>query len=241
MLLTFKHSYGIISEITIKAITTMKLIEDLGTRVTGNKGHKVRYGLYECPACHKHFECQVVIVKSGRTTKCRGCANKAMATKAAEMLIEKAKAIHGDLYEYLLVNYTNTRTKVKITCKIHGEFLQTPHDHLKGQGCPHCAISGFSKSKPAIVYYLKVTHNNIVTYKIGITNRSVQERFSNEDLEKITIIKVWDYLIGAEAYNHEQQILKQYKDYKYIGEPLLNSGNTELFSIDILGLSTTLK
>lgn len=30
--------------------------------------------------------------------------------------------------------------KVVITCKEHGDFLQAPHEHMKGQGCPKCAI-----------------------------------------------------------------------------------------------------
>jgi len=31
--------------------------------------------------------------------------------------------------------------KVKIICKEHGEFLQTPDNHLCGKGCPHCKSS----------------------------------------------------------------------------------------------------
>ena len=30
--------------------------------------------------------------------------------------------------------------KVIITCPIHGDFIQAPHEHMKGQGCPKCAI-----------------------------------------------------------------------------------------------------
>ena len=31
-------------------------------------------------------------------------------------------------------------TKVCIICKVHGEFWQTPHNHLKGYGCKKCSI-----------------------------------------------------------------------------------------------------
>jgi hypothetical protein len=48
------------------------------------------------------------------------------------------KSVHFDLYDYSMVEYINSRTKVKIICKIHGEFEQTPNNHLKGQKCPHC-------------------------------------------------------------------------------------------------------
>ena len=53
--------------------------------------------------------------------------------------IEKAKAIHGDKYDYSKVEYKNTGDKVIIRCPIHGDFEKTPMNHLKGQGCPKCS------------------------------------------------------------------------------------------------------
>lgn len=52
--------------------------------------------------------------------------------------IEKARNIHGDIYDYSLVNYINAQTKVKIICKEHGVFEQKPHNHLNGTKCPLC-------------------------------------------------------------------------------------------------------
>ena len=52
--------------------------------------------------------------------------------------IDKAKAKHGDKYDYSKVCYVNSKTKVCIICPEHGEFLQIPKEHLKGQGCPRC-------------------------------------------------------------------------------------------------------
>ena len=54
------------------------------------------------------------------------------------IFIEKAKQIHNDKYDYSKVNYVNSRTKVCIICPEHGEFWQTPHNHLKGYGCAEC-------------------------------------------------------------------------------------------------------
>ena len=56
-----------------------------------------------------------------------------------EEFIEKAKQIHGDKYDYSKVNYIKNLNKVCIICLEHGEFWQTPKNHLKGQGCPTCA------------------------------------------------------------------------------------------------------
>jgi len=52
--------------------------------------------------------------------------------------IAKAKAIHGDKYDYTKVDYMNNYTKVIIICSLHGEFEQVPQYHLDGCGCPDC-------------------------------------------------------------------------------------------------------
>jgi very-short-patch-repair endonuclease len=55
-----------------------------------------------------------------------------------DKFIFKCKEKHGDKYDYSLVEYKNTRTKVKIVCLEHGEFYQLPKHHYTGQGCPRC-------------------------------------------------------------------------------------------------------
>jgi len=57
--------------------------------------------------------------------------------------VERAKEIHKDednkpLYDYSLVEYKNTMTKVKIKCRNGHEFEQTPNHHLSGHGCDFC-------------------------------------------------------------------------------------------------------
>ena len=52
--------------------------------------------------------------------------------------IEKAKLIHGDKYNYSLVEFVNNKTKVKIICPIHGEFEQFVYSHIRGKGCNLC-------------------------------------------------------------------------------------------------------
>ena len=55
-----------------------------------------------------------------------------------EQFVEKAKAVHGDKYDYSKVEYINANTKVCIICHEHGEFWQRPKDHMKGHGCDDC-------------------------------------------------------------------------------------------------------
>jgi len=73
---------------------------------------------------------------------CPRCAYIIKGKKLAltkEEFIKKATEIHNYKYDYSLVEYKNTKTYVRIICKIHGEFNQTPSDHLKGIGCAKCA------------------------------------------------------------------------------------------------------
>ncbi len=61
--------------------------------------------------------------------------------KTTEQFIKDAKIIHGDKYDYSLVNYKKANSKVEITCKKHGSFWQVPYSHLQGHGCPSCNSS----------------------------------------------------------------------------------------------------
>jgi ssDNA-binding Zn-finger/Zn-ribbon topoisomerase 1 len=55
-----------------------------------------------------------------------------------EQFIQKAIELHGDLYDYSLVEYEGNSIKVKIGCKTHGVFEKSPGHHLRGQGCRIC-------------------------------------------------------------------------------------------------------
>jgi very-short-patch-repair endonuclease len=58
-----------------------------------------------------------------------------------EIFKEKATLKYSDIYNYSLVNYIDSKTKVDIICPKHGKFYQTPHNHLNGRGCPKCSES----------------------------------------------------------------------------------------------------
>ena len=60
-----------------------------------------------------------------------------------EQFIEKSRKIHGGKYDYSKVEYTEYRAKVCIICPIHGEFWQTPAQHIAGHGCRKCAANNF--------------------------------------------------------------------------------------------------
>ena len=61
--------------------------------------------------------------------------------------INKFKKTHGDTYRYDKFVYVGMRTKATITCKIHGDFEQTPDSHSRGAGCKKCANEALSIHK----------------------------------------------------------------------------------------------
>lgn len=67
-----------------------------------------------------------------------GCAKKGGIT--TDDFISRAKSVHGDAFDYSLVDYVNMGTKVCIKCNKCGNvFYQTPRHHIhRGHGCPMC-------------------------------------------------------------------------------------------------------
>lgn len=68
---------------------------------------------------------------------CPQCGGRLLLSN--EDFINKATLVHGDRYDYSKTKYTNAKTKLKITCRIHGEFEQLPIDHMNGRGCIYCS------------------------------------------------------------------------------------------------------
>lgn len=70
---------------------------------------------------------------------CPSCSG--VKRKTSEEFISISNRIHSNKYDYSSVVYVNNRVKVKIICKKHGEFLQSPKDHMRGRGCSLCNTS----------------------------------------------------------------------------------------------------
>jgi len=193
--------------------------------------------LITCPIHGDWAQLPMGHLQSRGCPKCAIESRVAKNSKTTEQFIEEAKKVHNSKYNYTKVEYVNHKEKVIIICPEHGEFMQSPNSHLIGKGCPSCAVTGFDKTKPGLLYYLKVTlEDGKELYKIGITNRSVNRRFNPTELKKIKVIKVEEFKSGKDAWDKERGILSKYKEYKYIGPDVLDSGNTELFTENVMAL-----
>lgn len=84
---------------------------------------------------------------------CSECAGNKLNTK--EQFVEKATKIHGDRYDYSNFIYLVAKIKSTIHCYEHGDFEQSPHNHLKGKKCPECAkIEGAEKRKATLEEFI---------------------------------------------------------------------------------------
>ena len=171
--------------------------------------------------------------------------------------IKQFQLKYGDKYIYPEENrniYVNKKSKLKIICPIHGEFYKTAQKHLSGQECHKCIIDdlknnnllpgGYNESlfndKPELknevgyLYYLSI--NNGKYFKIGISRYHPKKRIKslkdkaknfNENIE-LDIVKMKKYTL-YEAFNKEQKILNDYKEYR-----VYKTWSTELFLTDII-------
>jgi len=73
-----------------------------------------------------------------RCIKCSILSSSKKKTKTTDKFIKEAKEKHGDTYDYSKVDYKTACEKVIIICKEHGEFCQSPPNHLNGSGCYYC-------------------------------------------------------------------------------------------------------
>jgi very-short-patch-repair endonuclease len=92
----------------------------------------------------------------------------------SEQFILEAIKIHGDKYDYSLVDYKNSNDKIKIICPIHGMFEQSPRNHKNRQhGCPGCCESkGERKIK-------QLLNNNNIQY--------IRQKIFDKCIDKTTL------------------------------------------------------
>jgi len=124
-----------------------------------------------------------------------------------EEVIKRFKGIHGDTYDYSLVEYKGNSVKVKIKCYNHGVFEQTPNKHMYSkQKCPKCS---------SIYAGMKFTINSINLrnwdfeqpeyYKLIPLTKGKFAKVDNEDFDKLKDIN-WYINENGYALNGNKKI-----------------------------------
>lgn len=113
--------------------------------------------------------------------KCKAVERGKLQRKTTETFIEQAKNIHGDKYNYSKTIYINKRSKVCITCPVHGDFWQNAQSHLNGCGCKECMKERFRITLDDFVRRAKDVHGDKYDYSL-ITNENFNGVSSQVDI-----------------------------------------------------------
>jgi very-short-patch-repair endonuclease len=93
--------------------------------------------------------------------------------------IKNATKIHGNKFDYSESNYITSSQKVKIICKTHGTFSQTPAEHLSGRGCKLCKYENHSKQMMddtnSFIEKAELIHGNRYDYSEVVYNGSLEK------------------------------------------------------------------
>ena len=150
--------------------------------------------------------------------------------KIYDTLEERLHKVHNNKYDYSKSIYLNTITKILITCPIHGEFFQTPYTHLRGSGCPECALTLKSENYRNIktyLYYVKFKNN---IYKIGLARKSIASRFKG--CKKPDVLCLYEFFDGYDAFKAERLIIKMNAIVRYKGNNFIsNNAYAHIFFI----------
>lgn len=82
--------------------------------------------------------------------------------------IERARAKHGDRYDYSQTVYTATREPIDVICSEHGLFrINRANDHLHGTGCVRCVYDKLTDTKDGFVRKARETHGDRYDYSLA--------------------------------------------------------------------------
>lgn len=105
----------------------------------------VHGSFWQRPDCH-----------TNRGHKCPKCSIK-LSRDTLKVFIAKSNEVHNYIYDYDKTEYTNSRTKVIVTCSEHGDFKVKPCEHINNKtGCPECGkVFQVSKKEKELGKYLE--------------------------------------------------------------------------------------
>ena len=182
------------------------------------------------------------VAKVAEGSLCPKCGRERSKQKRTQFNFkDKAYKVHGDLYDYSLVNYINNKTKVKIKCENGHIFEQVPNDHLRGNGCIFCSKelnSNFDyvnrckswNRLEANLYLINIFNENESFLKIGITV-DINKRFYKLPYD-YKIIKLIEGKV-ENIFNTEQELHKKFCNSTY-KPSIYFSGITECYPLSLL-------
>lgn len=178
-----------------------------------------------CPT-HGLFKTKPNWILSGKG--CPTCGNERRKTPRLKYstFLKRSNLKHESRYTYEASSYINTDSMVLIHCDSHGSFRQRAADHMAGHGCVKCGrnLNGFGRSNfvdicnkkdgQGSLYVIKCYKGGEVFYKVGITSRTVKQRYNAKFQYSYDLV----FSIKEDAayiYDLENKIHALLKDHHY--------------------------
>jgi len=154
-------------------------------------------------------------LRGAECLKCMGGKLSRIRSKGVDQFIRDAIRVHGVVYNYSKVKYINNRTKVIITCLRHGDYLQSPNDHINHKtGCPRCANFGYSKIS------IQFLNDFAREWKVKIQHAENGGEYKIEDFDFNCYYKADGYF----ELNNKKYIVEFLGDYFH--------GNLKIYKLD---------
>ena len=174
--------------------------------------------------CPTHGDFIQMVYKHLLGNRCPKCASESSRLDISDF-IKRSKDVHGDKYDYSKVEYINHSTKVIIICTKHGEFKQTPNNHMiHKKGCSKCSIN---ISKKELEWLDSINNPSIIKQFTMKIDKKIY-KFDGYDPKTKTIYEFYgDFWHGnLNIYNKEN--INQVSKKKF-GELYENTMNREKY------------
>jgi Zn finger protein HypA/HybF involved in hydrogenase expression len=200
--------------------------------------------------CGLHGEFMQTAGDHMRGRGCPTCARRKAGLrqrKTTDMFIAEATAKHEGRYSYPNCRYVTAKLPVQIECGEHGPFSQVPSEHLKGHGCPVCAVvskgpghtlsswkSAARRSENFVAFTCYLVHlANLETqesfYKVGLTFTTPESRLRKCPYAVRKVICLKSVRDAGRVWRLETGFLRRVKKWAYLPQ-IEFGGQTECFN-----------
>lgn len=95
--------------------------------------------------------------------------------KTQEHFVYDARRVHGHKYDYEKSLYKSDKAPLIVTCHKHGDFSQTPFNHLRGHGCHPCGYERRTRCVEAFRRQANLVHADRYTYRKTVYQSSAKK------------------------------------------------------------------
>lgn len=189
--------------------------------------------LFKCKVCsHEWFVRPAHIMQNSR---CPGCHKKHYDNDMVDLKLVGA-------FENIkrVSDIENAGDVVEFHCsKCDKTFLTNPSNLFNSKSsvkCPSCRrktpSGGFDKTKPGTLYIACVLVNDLILYKVGITNREAKARVSESEFKRFHIFKTFnaDGTAILRLENTIKRLMEPYRAFKRGDKVDCASGKTEIYT-----------